>query len=615
MSPYLRRMFLVTIIFSIPQPSLYAQDDAFSAEQSVDRVIKLRSSAAPIPPSLKEVKKPIRSSRNDRLARRPAELPDPNQIEFDEISAEPSAGTPLSQTNQQPIPQLRTPLKQRSVVVRDLVSGQSTQFFGNPGTMEHQRDVNTSSSVVTTVAPQISTRILAPKFVNLGQPTSIRIQLQNVSQQTAQEVKVFATLPSHAKFTSARPAPTKVEGQQYEFKVGRIGTRQVREIQIEMVPNEKLPIKVATQIQVLDQQSIAVSVREPKLRIDIAGPQQVHTGQWVSHVLTVTNVGDGIAENVRFAREQITALHVEKNQLEYIIRRIAPGETKRAELKSFTQSAGKFDLGFAVTSNNLNPQKLTRVLTVLQPELEVSAVGPNVNFVNRDGIYKIQIDNTGLVDVTDVSIGLDVAEGFEVTTVSRQAKVEPQTGRLNWFFKKIDANSKEEIQLKAVSKTPGRQVCTIEVRSNETQAEQIKLVTRVAARADVSINLSNQGGPVEVGGKTEFVVAVSNKGSSLASDVQVKVEFSASLMPISQPSYSVRELDNTIQFTPLEIAPGETKEFRFGVVGVSAGEHVVRSVVKLNGSERSLMAEGSVFVFETDQSKVSESLEPTIHRK
>ena len=82
-------------------------------------------------------------------------------------------------------------------------------------------------------------------------------------------------------------------------------------------------------------------------------------------------------------------------------------------------------------------RKSVRPLTVLQPELQISASGPNMTFVNRDGIYAIQIDNTGQVDVTDVQLDFQVPAGFEVTTVSREAQLDTETGSLLWFYERI----------------------------------------------------------------------------------------------------------------------------------------------------------------------------------
>ena len=49
--------------------------------------------------------------------------------------------------------------------------------------------------------------------------------------------------------------------------------------------------------------------------------------------------------------------------------------------------------------------------------------------------------------------------------------------------------------------------------------------------------------------------------------------------------------------------------------GVVKGEHVVRSILQTAGSERKIIVEGSVYVYEINESRVSESLSPVIPRR
>ena len=53
---------------------------------------------------------------------------------------------------------------------------------------------------------------------------------------------------------------------------------------------------------------------------------------------------------------------------------------------------------------------------------------------------------------------------------------------------------------------------------------------------------------------------------------------------------------------------------RVQVVGVAQGEHVVRSVLKTSDTERRVIVEDSVYVFETNEARVSENLSPVIPR-
>ena len=71
---------------------------------------------------------------------------------------------------------------------------------------------------------------------------------------------------------------------------------------------------------------------------------------------------------------------------------------------------------------------------------------------------------------------------------------------------------------------------------------------------------------------------------------------------------------SSIQFEEPLVAAGQKATFKFAAVGVTSGEHVVRSVLQADGSERKVIAEDTIFVYEVDQTRVSESISPAIPR-
>lgn len=629
MSHQLYRLFTVTILALLPASS-FAQEDLV-AEEDVTRVIKLRSNEAPLPPTPSvDIQ---RTSRTERVAKRTVDLPNPSDIQFEEIGNNfsktsppvPEGLTTMPEIPATPNPMAPTPPTQGPVVDQQMNQQELGSTFSNQPAFQNSTTADftqppnapmnrVAPTIVSTMTPQIATKVLAPRFVNIKENTSVTIQVQNVSRQPAQAVKLIATLPRHVKFASARPQPAKADGQNYEFIISQLGPRQVHEVQLTLIPNQKQPVEVATQVMVVDAQKVTVGVRQPDLKIAVAGSQEAHTGQWIEHIVTIENRGDGVAENIQLVRQLPNQLTAEQGHEDHFIRSLAPGQKSQFKTRTFCESEGQYELGFQMAARNMEKQFATRPLQVYRPELQVTATGPNMNFVNRDGIYTIQIENPGHVDISNVQLDFQVPAGFEVTTISRKANVNPKSGALIWQFAKIPAKSQEAIQLKAINKVAGLHVCKLNVRSNETQDQQIRLTTEVATRADVSINISNEGGPVEVGGKTELVVNVFNQGSSVASGVEVEIELAASLMPVSRESYYVDEMKNSIRFDATEIEPGKSQEFRFGAVGVNEGEHIVRSIVVTGDSKRRLMAEDSVYVFEVDRSKVSESSKPSIRR-
>jgi hypothetical protein len=112
-----------------------------------------------------------------------------------------------------------------------------------------------------------------------------------------------------------------------------------------------------------------------------------------------------------------------------------------------------------------------------------------------------------------------------------------------------------------------------------------------------------------------FLVSVENHGSRQANDVRVTIDLPESLMPVKDKnSQAGSEFENGLVFDQPLIAPGQNVTFKFTAVGVSQGDHVVRSTLQLGGTDRKVISEDSVYVFEVNQTRVSEALSPVIPR-
>ena len=466
----------------------------------------------------------------------------------------------------------------------------------------------------TAKTPIITAEISSPQFVNINEPTDVKISLRNAGSQNVQRVNFSVALPEGVELVSAKPKPASQENGQLKFEVASIASNQNREITIRVIPKSKRPMAFETQLQIIETQSVSVSVREPKLVLTVDGPTQVNIGDKTTHTVTISNTGDGYAKSVRLQGNFPDELRFIDQKGMNAPKTLAPGKSMRVTIESLAKLPGSVKLDFTAQGVGVEADPAIAALKIAQPELKIFAAGPNMNFVNQDGIYTIKVDNSGEVNVTDVDVVLAIPHGMKVTTINRQAKMNEANGTLEWKFPAIKARSSETIQLKALATKPGQQVCSILISSKETREKEFKLTTEVASRADLSINMKNDGGPVRVGGKATFDVVIENRGSSSASDVEVDIELPESLMPVKNTNVFVDEGANTIKFIDSQLARGEKRSFKFEVVGVAQGEHVVRSVLQTSDSERRVIVEDSVYVFETNEARVSENLSPVMPR-
>jgi uncharacterized repeat protein (TIGR01451 family) len=462
--------------------------------------------------------------------------------------------------------------------------------------------------------PIVSVEIAAPEFVNVNEPTDVKVNVRNAGSQSVQRTNFVITMPEDAELVSSTPKAASQENGRLTFEVVDLGPSQNRTITLRVVPKTKRAMAFSTEFQVIQKQSVSVSVREPKLVLQVDGPSQINIGDTTTHTVTISNTGDGYAKSVRLQGNFPDELRFVNQEGMNAPKTLAPGKSMKVLIKSMAKLPGTVKLDFTAQGIGVEADPAVAPLKISQPELKVFAAGPNMNFVNQDGIYTIKVDNSGEVNVSNVDVVLSIPHGMKVTTINRQAKMNEADGTLQWKFPEIKARTTETIQLKALATKPGQQVCSILISSKETQEKEFKLTTEVASRADLSIDMKNGSGPVRVGGKATFDVVVENRGSSSASDIEVAIELPESLMPVKNSDLFVDEGDNKIMFIDANLARGEKRSFKFEVVGVAQGEHVVRSVLKTAASERRVIVEDSVYVFETNEARVSENLSPVIPR-
>ena len=459
--------------------------------------------------------------------------------------------------------------------------------------------------------PFVAAKISAPEFVNVNEIAAVRIDVRNPGKSTVHDVKLVAMLPANVKVDARNGS---VADGQCTFEISSLQPGEERQLLMDVVATEKLPLNIQTALTISNRSKIEVGVRQPQLVVNIKGPSQTNIGSKATHVVTVSNVGDGIANNVDLIADIPATLRVVQKSGFETPQTIRPGQTAKATIVTVPQKPGQTGMAFAAEGKFCKARPAEAGLRVTQPELRVAAIGPDMNFVERDGIYTITIDNPGEVNVNNVEVQFAIPEGVKVTTISRQAKMDSQLRTLTWKFDSIASQTEQTIQLKAIASSEGEKQCRIRVASDETNQKEVSLKTIIATRADLSIQMRNIGGPVQVGSETMFVVEVANRGSNIANDMEIEVQLPAGMRPANPKDGVVDETSNSILFADSDLRPGKTREFKFSAIGVQKGEHVVRSSLETVGSKQRISVENSVYVYEPAQARVSESLQPAIPR-
>lgn len=601
------------------------------AEGDISRVIQLRN-------KIEETIEPVAeiTSRSVKLADNPlaaemkeavASIRETTQnlaspsVAFDEIDSSPIEGQFINGPAVGTSPRIAS---MPTVTTRPQIQRSQSQFQSQPQNIApavpaqltgYKRTATTPRSMApvrrSESTPVVTTQISAPEFVNVGEIAPVRIDVRNPGKTTLYNVRLIASIPAGASATSGSG---QISDGECSFEIDSIEPGESRQFAMDLIQSKKQSLNIETKLVMSDRNTISVGVRQPELMVSVEGPAQANIGSNATHQITITNAGDGVARDVRLQANFPEALRFVRQSGMDAPKTLQPGQKMQVTVVSTPMTPGETGLTFTAEGIGCEADAADANLRVTQPELRIAAAGPDMNFVQRDGIYSITVDNPGEVEISNVVVQLDIPEGIKVTTISRQAKMDARTGTLTWTFDSIPAQAEQTIQLKTIASTEGEKVCLIRVSSDETEDKEVALKTIIATRADLSIQMKNIGGPVQVGSEADFVVMIENRGSNIASDMEIEILLPAGMRPSSPEEGVVDQNANSILFSDSDLKPGKVREFRFTATGVEKGEHIVRSSLRSGSSQQRVIVENSVYVYEPVQARVSERVSPAIPR-
>ena len=159
-----------------------------------------------------------------------------------------------------------------------------------------------------------------------------------------------------------------------------------------------------------------VEVQEPKLKLEVTGPDEVLFGKSHVYRLTLSNPGTGVAENVRInllppggGEEAVSTFEVGD---------LAPGASKTAEVELTAREAGKLSVQAVAVAEGDLKSEATKELFCRKPELEVDWRGPETQYAGTLATYFFRVRNPGTAAADDVSVRVNLPAGAEFVSAS-----------------------------------------------------------------------------------------------------------------------------------------------------------------------------------------------------
>ncbi|HMF15401.1 MAG TPA: CARDB domain-containing protein, partial [Gemmataceae bacterium] len=398
--------------------------------------------------------------------------------------------------------------------------------------------------------------------------------VRNNTASALQEARAYVRVPAGLAVLSAEPRAA-AEGRMLEWQLGALPPHQERKLRVRLSAEASGELVAQAWATFTCASSLNLHVQEPKLVLKTKASDHVTLGDSANIVFTVSNTGEGTAEQVKIQANLSDGLeHASGKHVELQVGSLAPGESRSATLVCAPKTGGQHVCeAVALTEAGLAARDQV-TLTAAAPRLVVQAIGPGLRYLDRKALYTFRVRNPGDAPATQVVLEDAVPDGMKFLAASDGGQHDALRHHVAWRLGDIGAGQTREVRLELAAVTPGEYRQRVAAQSAQGQAANVEIRTRAEGVPTLVAEVTDTDDPVEVGAETTYEVRLVNTGSkedtavALACTIPDKMEFKAAQGPCR---YRVQGRSVVFEALP-RLAPHADALFRVTVRGIAAGD-------------------------------------------
>lgn len=427
-------------------------------------------------------------------------------------------------------------------------------------------------------SPSLAVETRGPRRVMVGRAAEYKVLLKNEGDTPASDVVVLVNLPTSVELQESRlsaGAATPVEGA-LEWAIESLPAGAREELSLDLVPRENHPFDLAVRwTSAAVGSSATVEVQQAKLELKISGARQVLCGAKEVYRLSVSNPGNGDAENV--AVRLLPLVPGEGEASTHKIGTVAAGDVKTVEIELVARQGGQLMIRAEATGDGDLAASAAEEVAVLQPALDVKIAAPGRQYAGAVASYEIRLQNPGDAEARHVKLAATLPAQSEYVNATRGGKFDAKRNRVVWTLEDLAPGAEEVVVVRCAVKTAGEnRLEAIAIADGDLKQSQIA-TTEVIAVADLVLEVSDPAGPVAVGGDALYELRVKNRGSKAAEGVEIAAFYSKGIEPVSAEGGGHEISPGTVVFAPIaKLGAGEETVFKIHARAEAGGTHRFR---------------------------------------
>jgi len=440
-----------------------------------------------------------------------------------------------------------------------------------------------------------------PGQVVVNQPFTYLLKVTNLTGATLSPVVVTEELPENFELSGAEPT-AKQDGKILVWEIDSLAPRAVVEIKVSGVASKTESLKYCTNVVTpVDTTCASVQVIQPRLKLTKIAPEGVLLCDPIHVKFVVANTGTGVAKDVKIVDTLPEGLLTVdgKNELVISVGTLAAGQTKEffAEFKA-SKPAKYVSKAVAISSDGQRVESEPVATVVDQPVLTITQSGPEKVYVGRSLTYEITVTNESDAPAKNVVIENDIPAS--VTSMKATAGAKLTGKKIVWPLGTLGPKASRTVHISFSPTKKGTITNNVRATAQCTEIMTASVQTVVRAIPAVLLEVIDVLDPVEVGGRTTYVIVVTNQGSAPSTNVSIVCGLEGNVRYVSSSGATNGSLENgTLAFAPLSrLAPKTKATWRVVITAVKPGD--TRFKVTMNADELSRPVE------ETEATRVYE---------
>jgi uncharacterized repeat protein (TIGR01451 family) len=425
---------------------------------------------------------------------------------------------------------------------------------------------------------------LGPRTIAVGRESMYQVQLSNSGQVAAEEVTVYVSLPEWAEVAGveaslgeAKPPEASERPCALRWKVGHLGAKASERLTLKIIPRQSRPFDLAVRWESKPSVSqTVIDVQEAKLSLQLEGPREVPYGKKENYRLKLTNAGNGNAENVVVTMTPLGA--GENMSASHRVGLLAAGKTKTLDVELSARQAGNLTIRAAARADGDVHAELAEKVYVHRADLKVAIDGPKVQYVGAAAAYAVRVRNVGSAPARNIHLSIRLPAGVKYLSGIDGARFDPAANKLEWDMATLNVGTEQTFTARCSLTAAGMSRIRLGVAADDDLAASAETVVQIEAVANLTMDVKDPSGPIQVGDEAVYEVRVRNRGTLEARDVEVVAYFSRGIEPVAAEGAENRLGEGEVVFQPIaSLAPGAEMVLKVHAKAEAAGNHVFRA--------------------------------------